>query len=122
MAELQAEFRRAFTMNEIADAFPRSDLRFRIDARAAGRDPPLLGHRRHLGEDEPGAAHAEPPKMHKVKLARDAAGLRRIHVHRRDHDAVSHRHMADAERREHRRRRIVERHIEALRAHFAGEP
>src|SRR6202044_3090609 len=113
VAELQAEFGAALAMDKVADALPRTDLRVGIDARAAGCDPRLLGNRRHLGEHQPSAAHAEAPKMHQMEIAGYAAGLGRIHVHRRDHDAVLYHQLADPERREHRWR-IVGRYVETL--------
>ena len=122
MTELQAEFGRALPVDEIADALPGRDLSVGIDAGTARRDAPRFRHRRHLGEHEAGAAHAEAAEMHQMEVARDAARLRRIHVHRRDDHAVRHHHLPDPERREHRRRRRVERHVEALLAHRRGEP
>src|ERR1700722_15101346 len=103
-------------MNKVADASPCRDLLVRVDAGTAGRNPTGLRDSGHFSKYQAGASHAQVAEMDKMKIAGDAAWFGRIHVHRRDYYAVLHDHSADAKRREHWRRRLVERNVKALSA------
>ena len=122
MPELQAELGAALLVHEIADPPPGRDLIVGIDAGTARRNPSRLRNGGHLGKHQPRPAHRELAEVHQMKVARNAAGFRRIHVHRRHHDPVRDHHLSDSKRREHRGRRVIVRNIKALRAHLAGEP
>ncbi len=61
------------------------------------------GHAGHLGEHQPSAAQCALAIMDEVKVVRRSVD-RRIHRHRRHGDAVFELHLAQLERREHRRR------------------
>ncbi len=106
MAELDGDLRVGLGVDEIDDALPGRLVLGRVEAGAAGRDAPLRRDAGHLGEDEAGAALGALGVVHEVPVRRravDGAVLR----HRRDHDAVLQAHVAQAERREHRRARGV---------------
>src|SRR5271165_5819837 len=78
MAELKAELRGALLMHEIADAPPGGDLFVGINAGTARRNPSRLRYRRHFGKHEPSPTHSELAKVDKMKVPRNAAGLRRV--------------------------------------------
>src|ERR1044071_3330391 len=75
----------------------------------------------HLDVDQSGAADSAAAEVDEVPVARHAVE-RRILVHRRYHHAVLDHHVAQAERREHGYRRIVEVDIEPLVLHPRGIP
>ena len=102
MADLAADLRLRLGMDEIHQPLPRRLMLGRIKPRAAGRDPPLGRHAGHLGIDQPRPALGAFGVMHEMPVGR-AAVHRLVLRHRRDDDAVLQRHVAQPERREHRR-------------------
>ena len=91
-------------VHEVDDPRPRLRVLVRVEAAAAGRDPALAGHADHLGHHQPGAADAARAEVHEVEITGRAVA-RRVHVHRRDDDAVAQLELAQLERGEHRRAR-----------------
>ncbi len=101
MAELAADFCFRLGMDEIDDALPRSLVRRRIEAGAAGRDAAFRADAGHFDADETGAALGAFAVMHEMPVGR-AAVDRLVLRHRRDDDAIFQFHAAQLERREHR--------------------
>ena len=102
MADLAADLRLGLGMDEIDDPLPRRLMLGRIKARAAGRDAALGRDAGHLGVDQPRAALGALGVMDEMPVGR-AAVDRLVLRHRRDDDAVLQLHVAQPERREHRR-------------------
>ena len=86
---------------------------FAVHAGAARRDATLRRDAGHLGEYQTCAAQCTRAEVHEMKIVRHAV-LRAVSRHRRHHDAVGKRHIAQLERQEHRRdrpvRRVAHRH------------
>ena len=101
MAELAADFRVGFGVDEIDDALPRRFVRRRIHAGAARRDAAFRTDAGHLDADEAGAALGALAVMHEMPVGRTAVD-RLVLRHRRDDDAILQPHVAELERREHR--------------------
>src|SRR4051794_20521642 len=95
----------ALPFHEPANASPSGHLLVAVNARAAWSNPPLLGYSRHFCKHETGSAHSQLAKVHEMEIAWDAPWLGRVHVHRRHGHAIFHDQLADAEWREHWRRR-----------------
>ena len=104
-------------MDEIDDAPPRGLLLVVPQSGAARRDAGVAGDAGHLGEDQSGAADGARAVMHQMKIAGHAL-LRRIHAHRRHHGAVGQFHLAQFQRLEHRRHRLLDIDVEAPGAHL----
>ena len=122
MADLHGEPGIGFRVHHVDDAAPRGGVLGPVEPGAARRDAPVGRDARHFGEDQPGAAMRERAEMDEMEIA-DRAVRGRIHVHRRDHDAVRELHVAQAQRREHRRRRLAGAGVVAgLAGERAGEP
>jgi len=107
MPELQADFSGCSTMHEIDDGAPGVPLGVVPQAGTAGRDAGVAADARHLGKDQASAADGARAVMHQMEIAGHAL-LRRIHAHRRYHGAVGHLHLAQLQRLEHRRHRLVD--------------
>src|SRR5688572_4897119 len=114
MAELEAESGLAVGVDEIDDAAPRLDMLRRVEPGAARADPALGRDAGHFGVDQARPALRPLAIMDEVEIVR-AAVDRRIHRHRRDDDAILEAHVAQPERREHRRRGLVYRRPARLR-------
>ncbi len=117
MAKLQADFGGGIGVDEINDARPRGLLLVVPQASTARRDAGVAADAGHLGEDQPGAADGARAIMHQMEITGHAL-LRRVHAHRRHHRAIRNLHLAQLERLEHRRHRLVDIDIEALGAHL----
>ena len=104
MPELDADPRVRVRVDEVDDALPGVDLPLLPQARAAGRDPPVGRDAEHLGHHEPGAAERARAEVHEMEVVRVAVHGR-VHVHRRDDDAILELELAETERHEHRRPR-----------------
>jgi hypothetical protein len=68
-------------------------VRIEPQAVATRSDPPLLGDRGRLDENEAGAAERKTPEMNQMEVVGEAV-MRAVHRHRRHHDAVAQRHAA----------------------------
>ena len=106
MAQLQTDFCTRPLVHEIDDARPGRQLLRRPQTGAAWRDAALRRDAHHLGEHQPGTAQCARAQMHHVEIVGHAV-LRAVGRHRRDHDAVRQRHVAQLERQEHRRDRTA---------------
>ena len=112
----------AVGVDEVDDAPPAGDLVVAVEPAAAGRDPALRGDADHL-------RHHQRRRRRSPRLPRctrwkspDRAVDRRVHVHRRDDDAVGQLQLAQPERHEHRRRIGAGAPLRALSARAGGSP
>ena len=88
VAELDADLRASeFAWTKSTMRFHGGDLPLLPQARAAGRDAPAGRDAEHLGHHQPGAAERARAEVHEVEVV-DVAVDGRVHVHRRDDDAV----------------------------------
>ena len=104
MADLHGELGIGVRVNPVRDALPALLLRFAVHTGATGRDAAFRAHAGHLGKHQPRTAHGTRAKVHEVEVARHAIDGRVLR-HRRDHDAVLERQLAQFVGQEHRRRR-----------------
>ena len=100
--------RRAVACTKSTMRFQARDVLGLVHAGAAGRDAALAADVGHLGDHQPGAADRAAAEVHEVPVVGRAV-LGRVLAHRRDDDAVREHEVAQAERREHRRRRRLGR-------------
>ena len=88
VAELGADPGVAVGVHEVDDPRPRGRVLVRVEAAAAGRDPPFARDADHLRHHQPGAADPARAEVDEVEVARRAVA-RGVHVHRRDDHAVA---------------------------------
>ncbi len=93
-------------MNKICQPVPCRLVLGRVEAGATGGDAPLRADTGHLGIDQPRPALGPLGIMGEMPIG-GAAVLRLVLRHRRDDDAVGKLHLAQSERREHRRARGI---------------
>ena len=106
MAELEADLRLRIGVAEVDDLFPRGDMLVVPHAGAAGADPAFGRDAGHLGEDEPRAADRALARWTKWKSLGVPSTAEYIAIG----ETVmrfSSLHVAQLERREHRRRGLV---------------
>jgi hypothetical protein len=106
VAQLQADLRRRRGVDELGDAPPRGSLLVAPQAGAAGGDPALRRHAHHLRHHEAGAAERLAAEVDEVEVGGHAL-VGDVHVHRRDDDPVDQLQLAEPERVEHRRPRLL---------------
>ena len=106
VCELHADLRGAAGVHEVDDALPGVALRVVVEPRTAVGDTTGLRDVGHLGDHEPGATHRARPEVHQVPVVNDAVD-RRVLAHGRDDHAVGQLELAQAQGREHGRRRVV---------------
>ena len=88
VAELRADRRARVRVHEVDDPLPRGGVLVAVQAAAAGRDPPVRATCRS-SRSSPGPAPpiARAPRWTRWKSP-GVPSTERVHVHRRDHDAV----------------------------------
>ena len=106
MAELDADLRHGVLMNEGGQPRERRFVLRLVHPGATGCDSPFARHAHHLGHHQGRPSQSFAPQVHEVEV-RDQPVLCGVHVHRRDDHAIGKLELAEAKRREHRRRRIV---------------
>ena len=102
VAELKPDLRGRVLVHECRDPPPRGFVLACVQAGAARGDPAFGRHADHLGHHQGCAARRLAAEVHQMKVGRRAV-LGRVHVHRRDDDAVLQRKLAQPHRLEHRR-------------------
>ena len=92
-----ADLRVAVRVHEVDDRAPAGACSSRVQPGAAGRDAALRRDADHLGHHQPGAAERRAAQVDEVEVARQPV-VGRVHVHRRDDDAVLQLQLAQPER------------------------
>src|SRR5215207_5985888 len=108
MAELEADLGAGVGMDEIDDALERRLVLRLVHAAAARGNASFGPDAGHLDEEQAGPALGAGAPVNQVEVVGRAV-LGAVHRHRRDHYPVHKLHVTQAERREHRRDRLLHR-------------
>ena len=110
VAELEPDLRVRLAVHERDDARPGLFLRVVVEPGATRGDPRVARHARHLGHQEPRAAHRAAPVVDEMEFARHAF-ICRVHAHGRHDDTVRDLHPTQTKRRKNRRNGRVVRNL-----------